>query len=163
MSARRNLDAIRRDAPATDRDGPALTLPPKREREPSSRSRYTPINLRPQTLDELLDKCGEHGASAVERAKWSAVMVWTMNSGKYARGGQAAHLLAQEASRRMRGEPSHMEAMNSHARQSLGRAAVAAMLAWEAAGCPHLSRAIANAFQFVTHLNLSRLEMENPE
>lgn len=154
MSAPRTLRNLRADAPMPDRVSAALAA--------TGIANPYVYASQPQTLDELRERCGKHGAAAVETAKWGCVSGWCMSQHPFpAKWANAARLLSQDAYSRITGKSSPTANMDAHQRKGIGRSAVEAQQAWEAAGSPRLVRSIREMHQLI--YNLERIKAEEAE
>jgi hypothetical protein len=162
MSNLRTLKEIRKNAPQEDRNSEALA-PSASVPARSSASRYVPVNLIPQDLEQLKERSGPYARAAAVEALWSAVQVWLMwHSGeelKLTNPSKIANLsvllCANEDRWRLQypslTEPfgSVFQTLSSDVQEEARRVAAETMAAWEQAGSPGLLKSIESTNKYI--------------
>jgi hypothetical protein len=155
------LKRLREAQPRQDRASPALADPPPPVPQPSPRSRYVRVHLFAQTLDDLREKCREHGEAAVAEARWGAITVWLMKEGYEQFPGAAISVavnLLRDDDRERLGYPHHagkpiasrLPFLSPDTQAEARRLAAEARAAWERAGSPYLTpKRITDEHQYI--------------
>lgn len=111
-------------------------------------SRYVPAEFKAQTLDELRERCGEHGAAAVEDARCFAASMWRAHQPDYSGGHELAlyadHQRAKLRLPRLNNQPWRPALVHASPaeRERVETTAHHVLAEWEAAGSPRLTTAI---------------------